>query len=172
MGLVLSGCGRRLEPQQQAALRDALVDLVEKAGIAVLMPEAAAAAFPLFALGEHGRLFGLLRPLPGRPGLGLDEAQFLNFAFAGLVEIADGRFVPVDSELFEITADGRLIDPQAPGDVVLRDPLERKLRHLLAAIGNHRPLHASHDLFTFRLSWGSPVINERANLPRPEFSAS
>lgn len=142
--LILSGCGSRLQPQQDAALRDALVDLVEKAGIAILMPEAAAAAFSLFAFGEGRHLFGLLRTLPGSPGLGFDEGQFLELDRAGRVEIANSRIAPFKPELFEIAADGRLINPQPPGDLVLLDPLERKLGHLPPPIGNHRLLIAFH----------------------------
>src|SRR5512146_1866263 len=124
IGLILSGCGSRLEPQQDAALRDALVDLVEKTGIAVLMPEAAMAAFALFALGHGGGLFGLLRSLPGGPGLGLDKGQFLQLDPAGLIEIANRRVAPFEPEQFEIAADGRLIDPQPAGDRLLREALQ------------------------------------------------
>lgn len=136
MGVVLQWRGSRLKCQQQAALRDAFVDLFEKPWIAVLMLEAGLFACAAFAFGQRSRLDGALRPLPGGPGFGFDEGQLLELLPAGLVEIANRRLAPLLPDRTEIAGHRGLRHAQQGADRFLRQSFEGALRHLPATIGH------------------------------------
>lgn len=141
---------RRLQAQQQAAVDDALGDLIEKSGIAVLMSEAAAApTLPCGPFNHRGGLGRGLRALPASPGLGFDERQLADFFLAGRIEIADRRLAPFAPDLVEIAGDGGLRDPYMSGDRCLRPSFEEQIGHRLAAIGHLSPGKPLHATFPF-----------------------
>jgi hypothetical protein len=113
-----------LEPQQHAALRNALVDLFQKPRIAARVFEARAALFDPLFVAERGGMDGGLRAFPGGPRLGLDEGQLLQLLADESVEIANPRSAPLAREHVQVAAHGESRNAQLGRNDLDREALE------------------------------------------------
>lgn len=126
--------GGGVETQQQAALRNALLDLVEETGIADLIAGAFAGRLPLAFFGDHDGERVLQRPLPAFPGGPFDEVDFLQLAQPKLVEIADGGGPPFPGDGAQVGDDRGSGHRQTRGDIRLRPGVQVHLGNLAAAM--------------------------------------
>ena len=120
-------------------MRDALVDLLQEARVAVLVLHrfAALLARPGSRTRHDGRLGRLLRALPRRPGLTLNQVELLHFPRADLGEVTDGRLLPQLADVLKVGTDGRLCNGQLLGDRGLSEALQIELSNLLTPMGKH-----------------------------------
>ncbi|MFH1268596.1 MAG: hypothetical protein ABIK89_22965 [Planctomycetota bacterium] len=97
---------------------------IQKPRVSMLMFQAAAHLAAVGLAADDGRLSGLLRALPGGPGLAFNPFQLGQLPGTDRLDVLEGRFPPLAADLLQVSRDRGLGDTQLFGDGRLRPALK------------------------------------------------